>query len=385
MTSIVLCLYPRTNVLYVLLVYMNRVTSSILLHALGDTIGFYNGQFEFNFFRKKATTSFAIELLYKFIDLGGINHIDLSGWRVSDDTLMHMATIRAITGNGELGDNLKREYLAIYDILNDPDVRRHPGRTTMRSLIDLKKIKWDEQEYKTTSGGSGASMRTSCIGLLFHGDSKRMDLIRHAIESSRITHNHATGILGGVTSALFAALAMENKDVKEWPHYLLKLLRSGIIDKYMADTRDHDRYKNDKHNFISQWERYVETKFDTDGNVIKRKSSSNLVFRCDYYLSNYGIAKNSSGITISNHMMGSGGDDSVIIAYDCLLDAGDNWEKLVIYSMLHVGDTDTTGAIAASWYGIVYGTKNIPEHLFDHIEFKDELIELSKRISSRIS
>jgi hypothetical protein len=25
-----------------------------------------------------------------------------------------------------------------------------------------------------------------------------------------------------------------------------------------------------------------------------------------------------------------GGDDSMIIAYDCLIDAGNNWEKLVI-------------------------------------------------------
>ena len=42
---------------------------------------------------------------------------------------------------------------------------------------------------------------------------------------------------------------------------------------------------------------------------------------------------------------GSGADDCVIIAYDCLLMSKNNYEKLIYTSMIHIGDSDTTGSI----------------------------------------
>jgi len=54
------------------------------------------------------------------------------------------------------------------------------------------------------------------------------------------------------------------------------------------------------------------------------------------------------------------GVDSVIIAYDALLGSSDNWEELCLRGMLHGGDSDSTGTIAAAWFGAAYGFKDIP-------------------------
>jgi ADP-ribosylglycohydrolase len=68
------------------------------------------------------------------------------------------------------------------------------------------------------------------------------------------------------------------------------------------------------------------------------------------------------------------------MAYDSLLDSRGAWEKLIIYSALHFGDSDTVAAIAASWYGTVYGFGDVPENNLKYLEFKKELTDLGKQL-----
>ena len=72
----------------------DRYIACMILHAVGDTVGFKNSEWEFKF--KKGTTEVALEKLYEFIDLGGINGISLENWLVSDDTIMHIKTALAL-------------------------------------------------------------------------------------------------------------------------------------------------------------------------------------------------------------------------------------------------------------------------------------------------
>ena len=46
-------------------------------------------------------------MLYDFIYLGGINHINLDGWYVSDDTLLHMIILKSLL----MKENNKIEYI----------------------------------------------------------------------------------------------------------------------------------------------------------------------------------------------------------------------------------------------------------------------------------
>jgi len=232
-------------------------------------------------------------------------------------------------------------------------------------------------------------MRSLCIGLVLHGKENRHKLIQIAIESGRMTNNSAVGYLGALASALFTALAIEDVKINNWPFILLELFKSGIVDKYINSAdRDVEQYDRDHHIFIEKWHRYVENKFDDKRIPVKRRADKNLVYRGKYYYDNFGFKKQTTPNKAyedskQTAFIGSGGDDSVIIAFDCLLDSGDNWEKLVIYSMLHMGDTDTTGAIAAGLYGVLYGTEGVPKNFLEHLEYKKELTDLGKKLHNK--
>ena len=210
-----------------------------------------------------------------------------------------------------------------------------------------------------------------------------------------MTHNSTIGYLGGFTSALFAAFAIEGIKINEWPFKLLDILKSKTIENYIRQAvkefkrneTDVEFYLRDSHIFIAKWDRYVEDKFDENRNPVKRRSTINLVSRGRYYAEAFGTQKGhivesqmNQYIKATDTFIGSGGDDSVIIAYDSLLDAGDNWEKLVYYGMLHIGDTDTTGCIAGGLFGILYGFKNVPNNFLEHLEYKKEIIDLGKKL-----
>jgi ADP-ribosylarginine hydrolase len=348
-----------------------RYKACFLLHALGDTIGFKNGQWEFNYFRKPSEYD-TLEILYEFIELGGINHLSIKGWMVSDDTIFHLAVADALLQKYEslndLGKILKKMYIKVY--YETPNMeKRFPGLTTSKNIKKLKNgVKWNEIPYDLMEGGSGASMRSLCIGLAFHGEKNRDVLITVAIESSRITHNSATGYLGGLTTALFTAYAIEGIHIYKWPNKLMELLETNKIESLLTQTeRGIDYYLKHKDVFINKWKIYIDDKF-IDGKPVKRKSSRNLVYRGKYYFNTFGFNTGSR-----QSQIGSGGDDSTIIAYDCLIDSMKNWEKLVIYSMLHFGDTDTTGCIAGGWYGALYGFTDVAPKMITDLEFYEKI------------
>lgn len=352
-----------------------RYIATMLLHAVGDTVGFKNGEWEF----KKGGTEKTLEKLYEFIDLGGINHINLNNWVVSDDTIMHLKTAEGLLENysnmSKLCTNLTKNYVVAYEFMKSGP-KRYPGKALVKYLEKLSSgMKCHETPYDDFAGGSGASIRTPCIGLVYHNDLNK--LIEISIETSRITHNNAIAYLGGLASALFVSYAINNIPIEKWPFKLMKLFDKGIINDYIKKTnRDYEKYERDAHIFIEKWKRYIDNKYDDHKRVIKRKSSTNLLYRNKYYNESFAYVENGK----RSDFIGSGGDDSVILAYDCLLDSEKNWEKIVIYSMLHMGDTDTTGCLAGAFYGAVYGFYDIPKNFYENIEFKDQIINIAGKL-----
>lgn len=353
----------------------DRYIATMLLHAVGDTVGFKNGEWEF----KKGGIEKTLEKLYEFIDLGGVNHINLSDWSVSDDTIMHLKTAESIlkdhSNMGTLCTDLTKNYVVAYEFMKT-GAKRFPGSALMKYLEKLSKgMKCYETPYDDQAGGSGASIRTPCVGLVFYNDINK--LIEISIETSRITHNNAVGYLGGLASALFVSYAIRNISINKWPYKLMKLFDKGVIDAYIKKTgRDYAKYERDAHIFIEKWKRYIDNKFNDKKVAIRRKSSINLLYRNKYYNESFAYLENGK----RSEFIGSGGDDSVILAYDCLLDAGKNWEKIVIYSMLHMGDTDTTGCLAGAFYGSLYGFQDVPKNFYEHIEFKDQIVSIGTKL-----
>ena len=369
----------------------------MILHALGDTIGFKNGDWEFNYhdMDKLEVLDYVNELIYEFIDLGGINGIDLSAWKVSDDTFLHIAVAKALltfTKKDGIGEDLIREIKAnMYDeaermwdeaegTYKGPDKKkvkfnRYIGVTTSEN-IDTFTVEFDARfaPYNHYGGGNGAAMRTLCIGMCFSGEKNRAMLMDLSIISSQTTHNNASGYLGGFNAALFTALAMENVPLKKWPYILIQYLNSSAIKAYLSldnldQVYDHGQY-------IRYWQKYIDTKFDKDGNPLKIRANSNPMHRIRYYHDNF----YKGGIS---NQIGSSGYLCMIMAFDALLDCNGCWEKLVVYAMLHSGDSDTIGAVAGGLYGAVYGFGDVPKKMTQHIERKDELEQLSSELYTK--
>jgi ADP-ribosylglycohydrolase len=224
-------------------------------------------------------------------------------------------------------------------------------------------------------------MRTLCVGAYYNKEKDLDKLIKFCIETGRTTHPSPIGYLGGVTSAYFVHLALNKIDIKKWPFLLLELIESDKVLSYIS-SESHDEIIGYRR-FISLWKKYIELRFK-DKEPIFTKSHTNLIFRTKFFYDftiNYDEFYNEKIKDDSFHLtIGGSGVTSMIMAYDALLDAKDSWEKLVYYSMLHVGDSDTVGAIAGGIYGAIYGFKNVPEHMLKHIEKKEELIKLAEEI-----
>lgn len=359
---------------------LNKFEACMVLHSVGDTIGYKNGDWEFNKGNLKANHNMSNEILFEFIALGGINHVNYDGWVASDDTVMHMATARALIKMkkskhiiDELGPILANEYITSFDDMKG----RSPGGSTTQSIDLLKSgTAWNDMPPASpgTGGGNGAAMRASCIGLVFKDDLDK--LIEVSIESARITHNSATGILGALAVSYIISLAINKVLFTTWGFKLLELLESGKIEKYLEQTRGLKEYNRDKKFFISMWKKFIQGRF-VGKTPIFEKSKMNPAYRTKYYADNFSFP------TQSFLFPGLGGHDIIIIAYDAFIDAcypDPCWEKLVIYSCLHAGDSDSTGAVACSLWGAYFGFNDVPESNYKYLEFKDELFNLGKQL-----
>ncbi len=348
--------------------------------SLGDTIGYYNGNWEFNRGEKNAGPDYVNVLVSDFISMGGVNDLSIINWMSSDDTILYMATwavlVTGVCEPDEFGKLLRTEYLSKKNLIQNRD----PGQTTMDSLEMQESIEWNKLPYNSKAIGAGSAMRSGCIGMFFPTKFYRRELISFAVECSRVTHNSATAILGSVTAALFTAYALERQPINLWPHKLLKLLKSGKIDSYIEFSRPNEYpfFKRDKVIFIGQWEKYISFRFAGINVRTDIRLTKNLVLRYKYLSENY-----SKGCDVP----GSCADDCLIMAYDALLESGGVFEKLLVYSILHPGDSDTVGSIAMSWFGALYHSPRnqlLIGHRFDDLEFNSELSELAEKSVNRM-
>ena len=353
--------------------------ATFILHALGDTIGYNNSIWEFNYNDVELHNDYRItlEIISEFISLGGITNINLKKWNVSDDTLINYEIAKfvlSITNNLneqniiELKKNIKKMAL-------NQNVERGFGSMTINAIDEWTDKKDQRLEpYNNKSGGNGCTMRTFPIGLRFYKDDDLEKLIDIAITSSMITHNSPIGFLGGLGSAYFVKLAINKIDIKKWPLMFIKLLESENVKKYINVENDDVYF--DYRSTIRVWKKYIELFFDENNKNLKFKTKINLIGRIKLFIDlNEFVYPDSK----YNSYAGSTGPTALIMAYDSLLESEGIWEKLVYYAMLHSGDSDTVGAIAGGLFGIKYGFKTVPEHLLKNLEMKKELEEIGEQ------
>lgn len=355
---------------------MDRYIASLVLFTLGDTIGYRNGDYESLYNRKTTTLNVIHELLYDFIDMGGINGINLEGWKVTVNSFLNLATASALTEykkkNIDLYDEIKSEYKGVVSHIimdfKERNIKRSIYNGLYQKLKKLSKDDFDEQNepYDETTWDNSCAIRTISIGLAFFKENDREELIKISIESSKITNNSPMGYLAGLTSSLFASFAINNIYINKWPFLLMDILGSDQVRSYINEENENDYDK-----YILNWKKYIDLKFKGD-TIIKLKSRKNIMFRSKFYFDNF--------TDENTHVIGLSGYSAMIMAYDCLLDSTGNWEKLIIYSALHFGDTFSVAAICGSLYGAYYGWGDVPSNNLKFLEFREYSFEYGKEL-----
>lgn len=351
---------------------------TFVLHALGDTIGFKNSDWKMDYGRA-GDIGLINEMVYEFIDLGGINGIDISNWLISADTFYHIAMGKTLLSyknklNDKFVDKAKENIIVVLnEMMSDKKNRlfRYEGTTT-RKYAKYFQTGEDARNlpYDPNSGGNGPCGRSACIGLAFYKSDDIDSLIECSITLSKITHNSPMGFLSGFTMAYFISLAIRNVDLCTWPHALIELLESEKIRKYIDNNVTEIQF--DYLDYVRYWRTYIDTRF-TDLKPIKSRSTSNLIFRIKYYYENFVKGSKASAIGLS-------GICAIVMAYDALLDSNGNWEKIIFYAMLNPSDSSTVGAMAGALFGAYYGFGDVPSHMLDNIEKFDELVDLGQRL-----
>jgi len=165
--------------------------------------------------------------------------------------------------------------------------------------------------------------------------------------------------------------AIEGVPVVEWGRRLIKILNQKVYPYLEQTKRDWLEYQSDLHYFENVWKKYLKERniLEEGQNDPKFPEDYGIVKRDEFYKS---ISWDGWG--------GASGHDSTLIAYDALLGANSSWSELILRSMLHGGDSDSTGVIAGAWFGAIYGFNEVLEPHHKELEYRDRLEKLADEI-----
>lgn len=346
-----------------------RYEAAMVLSGAGDAIGFRKGDWEF--------CTDGVQIHKELEQLGGVNSICVStdDWPVSDDTVMHIATAKALVKQipGEEMEQLFMRLAKEYKECMNHMTGRAPGATCKNSskLLQPETPGGYIIPFNRLGGGCGAAMRSMCIGLRYPRPEDLQELVCVSVESGRMTHHHPNGYLGALATALFTSYAIQDRPIVAWGRGLIETLPKAL---HYVQSANIQVSKNETawEYFGSAWQKYLKLRGIEDG-VSKPKfpKEYSVEERDDFY---YSLRWNGMG------RAGSSGHDAPMIAYDALLSCKNTWPDLCRRAMLHGGDSDSTGVIAGCLYGARFGFKGVKKQNYQNLEFRETLEDLARQL-----
>lgn len=230
--------------------------------------------------------------------------------------------------------------------------RRAPGHTCIDALNAIIGGKEPDNDSK----GCGGVMRTAPVALygvgwreIVEGEAPQRhitdieDVDKLAADAAEITHKHP---LGWLPSALEA-------------HIIYRLIENGspTVDdfkSYIAEGYEflEKLYPEHKEHIL-----YLRQLIDRALNLVDSPASD---------VENIGA-------------IGEGwtGDEALAIAIYCTTKYFDDFEKAMIASVNHKGDSDSTGAVTGNILGSVVGYNSIPQHFKDDLELHHVILHIA--------
>ncbi|KAM5180640.1 inactive ADP-ribosyltransferase ARH2 [Mantella aurantiaca] len=346
---------------------MEKFTAAMLLAAVGDSLGYRNFSWEI--------CASGVKIQEELKALGGIDKLVLSAdkWPISHNTLMHMATAESLVTDYYCLEDLYRDMVKHYVDAVDGLQGRRPDPATIEGCSHLKPdnylLAW-HTPFNEKGSGFGAATKAMCIGMKYWKPERLETLIEVSIECGRMTHNHPTGFLGSLCTALFASYALQGKPLVQWGREMLKVI--PMAEEYCKKTIRHmAEYQEHWFYFEAKWQFYLEEREIEEDDMTK----PNFPDQYDADERDKTYKKWSS-----EGRGGRRGHDAPMIAYDALLGAGGDWKELCSRAMFHGGESGATGSIAGCLFGLLYGINNVPKSLYQEIELKERLEYLGEKL-----
>ena len=319
--------------------------------ALGYAVEFYQEDFIFKKYGENGITEYDL--------INGIAHI-------SDDTQMTLFTANGLLLGTTRGmtrgimqaypsyiascykDWLKtqlecyplKEHLSYSWLVNVPELfnRRAPGNTCISAIENGANGTIDEPINQ--SKGSGGIMRVAPIGLYFDGKKYTSDEIAMiGAETAALTHGHELGYIPAAALVHILHLISHNEDI-------------SLLDAVMDTKKALLRLFADKTHL------------------------KDLILLIDRAVA---LANKNLDDLEAIRELGQGwvAEETLAIAIYCSLKYSDDFDKAIIASVNHSGDSDSTGSVTGNIMGAYLGYKSIPQKYIRNLELVNVIMEIA--------
>ncbi len=321
----------------------DRIRGCLVGGAVGDALGY-------------AVEFMSLKAIRQAYGPDGITSYELSEGlaRVSDDTQMTLFTasglVEAKKANLPPVPALGRAYVDwfhtqteafpaeadISPLVKDKRFysRRAPGTTCLTALAHYRERKNLLKKPLNDSKGCGGVMRVAPVGL-WDGLTD-LEVAKLGAEAAAITHGHSLGWIPSAALALF-----------------VKKLVDGDEDALALKTLE-GLFGTDAH-----WGAFV---------ALMDAAQAR--------------AKNALSDEENIRALGEGwvAEETLAIAVYCALRYPDDFEKAIVASVNHDGDSDSTGAVTGNLLGAKLGLEGIPQKYRENLEFYEELLKLADEL-----
>ena len=341
---------------------LDKVRGSLIGGAIGDALG-YPVEFIDSY-----------QAIQRHYGDAGITRFDTSLWWmaepngngkavVSDDTQMTLFTACGLLNAKENGSapvpSICRAYIEWYFTqstktnnrfkecwireIPELNVRRAPGNTCINALANILA----GREFSNNSKGCGGVMRIAPVALYGAVQSRISDIElidRLAADASEITHHHPLGYIPSalVAHVIYRLVQDENPTRETTESYIREGLNT--VEKLYPDYQKE----------VGYFTHLVNKAID-----LSQKDNDDV-------------------LTIEMELGGGWvAEETVAIAIYATLKYFNDFEKAMIASVNHAGDSDSTGAVTGNILGAAVGYESIPDFYKTDLEFRNLILHMA--------